>query len=185
MFIMLNKIVKVFVDDGIVYSKRTEDHINDLTKVLKRLAANKLGMKPSKCTFAADCIIALGHDVVAGKGIMPERAKIEAIVAMDLPSTVDALSAFIGATGSVAKFVPEYAALVALLREITRKNKAKSKMGVKHEWQDDDNVKAVKAFETLKLALASRPCLAFPDYNKPFILLTDANNEMIAAVWHN
>lgn len=177
---LLNKIVKVFVDDGIVYSKRTVDHINDLAKVLKRLSANKLGMKPSKCTFGADRITALGHDVVAGLGIRPEQTKIEAIIAMDLPDTVDALSTFIGATGWVAKFVPEYAALVAPLREITKKYKSKSKMDIKHEWQGDDNQQAVKAFNALKLALASRPCLAFPDYNKPFILLTDANNEMIA-----
>ena len=84
-------------------------------------------------------ITVLGHDVVAGLGVRPGQAKIEAIIAMDLSGKVDALATFIGATGWVAKFVPEYAALVAPLREVTKKYKSESKICIKHEWQGGDN----------------------------------------------
>lgn len=48
----MNKIVKVFVDDGIVYSKRADDYINDLAKVLKRL---------SRKTFTYNCESEVGN----------------------------------------------------------------------------------------------------------------------------
>ena len=41
---------------------------------------------------------------------------------------------------------------------------------------------AVRAFETLRLSLASRPFLAFPDSSKPYIIITDASKLAIAAV---
>lgn len=38
------------------------------------------------------------------------------------------------------------------------------------------------AFDKLKLALSSGPILTFPDFNKPFILDTDASDSAMGAV---
>jgi hypothetical protein len=106
---LLNRIVKVFVDDGCVYSNRTEDHINDLARVFCRLAAHHVSLKPMKCLFGADEILLLGHHVSAKMGIRPDPDKCTAILDMVVPQTVDALHNFIGAVRWVSKFIHEFA----------------------------------------------------------------------------
>jgi hypothetical protein len=51
---LLNKIVRVFVDDGCVYSEKVEEHVDHLGQVFKRLAANRVELKPVKCLLGAD-----------------------------------------------------------------------------------------------------------------------------------
>ena len=179
---LLNRIVKVFVDDGCVYSNRTEDHINDLARVFCRLAANHVSLKPVKCLFGADEILLLGHHVSAKMGIRPDPDKCTAILDMEVPQTVDALHNFIGAVGWVSKFIPEFAELAKPLRDIIHSYDKKSKANIKHEWLKPKGPAALRAFEALRLSLASRPCMAFPDYTKPFVIITDASKVAIAAV---
>ena len=175
--------MRVFVDDGCVYSKDEKNHINDLTRVFVRLAANHVALKPVKCIFGTDNIILLGHEVLARKGIRPDPDKVKAILTLELPPTVDALHNFVGATSWVSKFIPEYAELVKPLRDIIHSYDKKSKASIQHEWQKERSGEVAKrAFETLRLSLASRPCLAFPDFNKPFIIITDASKVAVAAV---
>ena len=180
---LLNRIVKVFVDDGCVYSNVEEDHVNDLARVFCRLAANQVSLKPVKCLFGADQILLLGHEVTASLGIRPDPSKCAAILDMERPNTVDALHNFVGATGWVSKFIPEYAELVKPLRNIIHSYDKKSKASIQHEWNKPESGEvANRAFETLRLSLASRPCLAFPDSKRPFIIITDASKIAIGAV---
>ena len=180
---LVGRIVRVFVDDGCVYSEEEKDHINDLARVFCRLAANRVELKPVKCIFGTDHIALLGHEVLAKKGIRPDPDKIKAILQLDLPQTVDALHNFIGATGWVSKFIPEYAELAKPLRDIIHSYDKKSKANIEHEWEHETKGAAAKrAFEVLRLSLASRPCLAFPDFNSPFIIVTDASKVAVAAV---
>ena len=102
---------------------------------------------------------------------------------MEVPQTVDALHNFVGAVGWVSKFIPEFAELAKPLRDIIHNYDKKSKANIKHEWEKPEKgPAALRAFEALRLSLASRPCLAFPDYTKPFIIITDASKVAIAAV---
>jgi hypothetical protein len=166
---LLNRIVKVFVDDGCIYSMEEADHINDLTRVFCRLAANHVSLKPVKCLFGADQILLLGHEVTAKLGIRPDPEKVSAILDMEIPPTVDALHNFVGATGWVSKFIPEYAELVKPLRDIVHSYDKKSKANIMHEWEKaESGPAAVRAFEALRMSLASRPFLSFPDATKPY-----------------
>ena len=45
-------------------------------------------------------------------------------------------------------------------------------------WGEDQQ----KAFDTLKEALTTAPILAYPDYNRPFMLHTDASTDGLGAV---
>lgn len=180
---LLDRIVKVFVDDGCVYSAEEGNHVDDLARVFCRLAANHVSLKPVKCIFGADQILLLGHQVTAKLGIRPDPQKCAAILDMEVPQTVDALHNFIGAVGWVSKFIPEFAELAKPLRDIIHSYDKKSKANIKHEWEKPEKgPAALRAFEALRLSLASRPCLAFPDYTKPFIIITDASKVAIAAV---
>ena len=164
------------MDDGCVYSNEEADHVNDLARVFCRLSADQVSLKPVKCLFGAHQILLLGHEVTASLGIRPDPSKVAAILDMERPATVDALHNFVGATGWVSKFIPEYAELVKPLRNIIHSYDKKSKANIDHEWAKEETGEAAnRAFETLRLSLASRPCLAFPDSRRPFIIITDAS----------
>ena len=56
---LINKICKIFVDDGIVYTENESSdeeaihvaHLNDMAKVFKRLSANGISLKACKCVW--------------------------------------------------------------------------------------------------------------------------------------
>ena len=68
---LLDVISRVWVDDNVVYSKQTKDHLSDMCKVLNRLIANRMSIKPSKCIWLTDILPFLGHLVLVRKGVKP------------------------------------------------------------------------------------------------------------------
>ena len=133
-------------------------------------------LKPVKCLFGADRILLLGHEVAAKLGIRPDPDKVSAILDMEIPPIVDALQNFVGATGWVSKFIPEYAELVKTLRDIVHSYDKKAKANIMHEWKKADSGPAtVRDFEVMRVSLASRPFLSFPDAVKPYNIITDAS----------
>jgi hypothetical protein len=57
----LNKIVIVFIDDILIFSKNEEDHDEHLHVVLQKLRENQLYAKLSKCEFCLKEVSFLGH----------------------------------------------------------------------------------------------------------------------------
>jgi hypothetical protein len=57
----LDKVVVVFIDDILVYSKSTKDHEEHLPVVLQRLRDHQLYAKFSKCKFSINEVPFLGH----------------------------------------------------------------------------------------------------------------------------
>jgi hypothetical protein len=54
------------------------------------------------------------------------------------------------------------------------------KKGVRFVWGNEHQL----AFESLKLALCEAPVLQIPDFNKEFVLMTDASDLAVSAVLH-
>jgi hypothetical protein len=57
---------------------------------------------------------------------------------------------------------------------------ALKRKGVRFVWGDEHQA----AFEILKLALSEAPVLQIPDYNREFVLTTDASDLAVSAVLH-
>ena len=76
-------------------------------------------------------------------------------------------------TGYYRKFVPNYVTIALPLTDLMRKN-APNKI----EWSSELNA----AFRSLKSELCSAPVLVSPDFNRPFILQTDASDRGVGAV---
>ena len=70
--------------------------------------------------------------------------------------------------GYYRRFVKDFAKIANPLHMLLQKD-------VKFKWGDAQE----NAFQTLKHALLSPPILAFPNFDKPFILYTDASTEAI------
>jgi hypothetical protein len=166
-----------YLDDVSIISKGT-DHIDDLARVLKRLARWGVTMKLPKCMFSTHVLPFLGFVVLAGKGIRIDPAKVKAIVERSSPKTVTQVKSILGACNFLRKFIPSYSALISPWLDLIKGKKKRD--SVEEGWEADPRCGAV--FAALKAALVSAPVLAFPDFSRQFFLATDASQEQIGSV---
>jgi hypothetical protein len=75
--------------------------------------------------------------------------------------------------GFYARFIPEYSHRAAVLHALKRK-------GIPFVWKEEHQL----AFDSLKRTLCQAPVLQIPDFNKEFVLVTDASDLTVAAVLH-
>lgn len=173
------RIVIAYLDDGSVFSEGFDQHLDDLVLVFERLSAANISIKISKCKWGTKRLPLLGHLIVAGEGVLPDEAKTQAIQEMKQPRTIGELKSFLGATGYYRRFIPDYSSIGKPLRRLSNRWKSKN-TAIRAEWNKDPAHQA--AFEALKAALANAPVLKAPDFEKPFIVLSDASKEAIGCV---
>ncbi|GJX47038.1 putative reverse transcriptase domain-containing protein [Tanacetum coccineum] len=73
----LDKLVIVFINDILIYSRNKEEHANHLRIILELLKKDKLYAKFSKCNFWIHIVQFLGH-LIDSQGLHVEPTKIEA-----------------------------------------------------------------------------------------------------------
>nr|GEV63184.1 Ty3/gypsy retrotransposon protein [Tanacetum cinerariifolium]GEV63232.1 Ty3/gypsy retrotransposon protein [Tanacetum cinerariifolium] len=165
----LRKFVLVFFDDILIYSSTWQLHLEHLTVVLRCLQDHHLYAKLSKCAFGQQRIEYLGH-IVTAPGVEMDNAKVAAVANWPIPTSVSQLRAFLGLTGYYRRFIRQYASIAHPLTTLLQKNN--------FQWSQE----AQSAFETLKQALLTAPVLVLPNFNKPFIVETDASGQGIRAI---
>ena len=75
----LDKLVIVFIDDILIYSKNEEEHANHLRVVLQWLRDHRLYAKFSKCEFWLDSVKFLGH-TISSEGISVDPRKVQEVM---------------------------------------------------------------------------------------------------------
>jgi hypothetical protein len=165
----------VYLDDILVFSKSVEEHTKHLKMVLDRLREYKLYAKLSKCSFFQKEVHFLGHVVRAGE-IAMDPAKIQSVQNWPAPKDVHQLRSFLGLANYFRRFIKSFAHITAPLNELTHKE-------VQFNWSEQHDA----AFNQVKVALTTAPCLALPDFeaartDKPFVVTTDASDFGIGAI---
>ena len=102
-----------------------------------------------------------------------ETAKVQAIWEFCVPRTKKEVCSFLGFTGYYRKFIPNYSSVASPLTDLTRKS-----MPNQVVWTPECAV----AFEKLKFLLCSAPVFQAPNFEKQFILQTDASEQGVGAV---
>ena len=113
--------VACYIDDIIITSRTTEEHLERLEEVLKRLLRHGLHVKKSKCCFLQPSVIFLGHCIDA-EGLHPTEEKLKAIVEAPAPKNIQELRSFLGLINYYGKFIPNAATILAPLNVLLRKD---------------------------------------------------------------
>ena len=85
---VIGKVVLVYLDDVIIFSKTIAEHIKHVQKVFDLLDEGGLKIKLSKCTFLHNEVQYLGH-IVSEHGIKPDPKKLVSIEKFPTPKNVE------------------------------------------------------------------------------------------------
>ena len=114
---------------------------------------------------------------VSQKGVLPLKKNLESI-AQCLPlDTYTKVKSFVGLVGHYRCFIKGFAKIAAPLYDLTsgnNKDKKSEHVNLSPE--------ALEAFDHLKAACLQAAILAFPDFDKPFLLEMDTSGKGLGAV---
>ena len=103
----LDKVLFVFIDDILVYSKSKEEHEEHVLIVLQVLQEHRLYANFSKCDFYKPQIQYLGH-IISEKGIDVDLEKIKAKEDWPTPTSVTDIRSFLGLAGYYKKLIENF-----------------------------------------------------------------------------
>jgi hypothetical protein len=188
----LRKFVVVYLDNIIIFSRSIDEHLKHLQTVFNRLREVKLKIKPSKCEFFKKELKFLGYRVSA-KGIHTDPSNTIKIQKATPPRNEKEVRGFLGLCQFYRKFIQNFQKIAEPLYKLLRaEEKYYQQVWTKNGWISQEinnptwhekwNHEQQQAFEELKHRLITAPVLAHPNFQKPFILYTDASTIGLGAV---
>jgi hypothetical protein len=176
-----------YMDDALVYSAEFEKHLQYLRTALRLLKEKGIKLKPEKCKLFRQEVKFLGH-IITAKGYKMDDADKEAVLALKgkLPQTIGEARKLLGFLGYFRKFIPNFSRRAKNLYQLletkfvktARKKNGQPTSSTRFTWTD---VRTAEV-EDLVDCLTSGPIMAYPDFNREFILHTDASQEGLGAV---
>jgi hypothetical protein len=160
----------VFFDDILIYSRSFEEHLEHLWAVFELLRQDHWLVKRPKYDFGQRQLRYLGH-IISESGVATDPAKVSAVLQWPSPTSVKGLRSFLGLASYYRRFVRNFGIIAKLLIDLLKK-------GTLFIW----TVEHQQAFEVLKMALTSAPVLALPNFQKSFVIETDASGVGIGTV---
>ena len=162
--------LKVFMDDFSVFGDDFDSCLAHLTKILEVCVRKRLVLSWEKSHFMVREGVVLGH-LISGKGLEVDKAKIEVIQNLPLPTTLRDLQSFLGHVGFYPRFIRDFAKVSKPLTTLLCKDK---------DFFIDK--KEERAFEMLKLTLIKAPILQSPNWDLSFEIMCDASDYAVGAV---
>ena len=139
-------------------------------RVLAKLEEAGLKVNANKSFFAREGLEYLGY-WISRDGIQPLTTKVEAIQRIAPPKNKRELRRFIGIVNYYRDMWIRRSHVLSPLAKLTSKES-------KWVWTDLEN----RSFQKMKNIIAQETLLAYPDFNKPFEIHTDASHTQLGSV---
>ena len=100
-----------------------------------------------------------------------DPVKVQGIAQWPTPTMVKGIRSFLGFCNFYRAFILKFLDIACPLNDLTKKNQ-------QWQWQDKEQ----QAFDELKCICVTQPVLCAPNWNKPFIMETDASGYALGVV---
>ena len=159
-----------FVDDTLITSESTQQHLEHIEELLHRLEKCNLTINLNKSHFFRQETKFLGF-ILNTEGIKPDPEKVQAIQNFPPPKNIKQLRGFLGLVNFYSKFNSKHASETIPLLKLIKK-------GVQWRWDTEMQ----ETFEKVKNLFSNSITLYYPDSKKPYYLETDASDYALGAV---
>ncbi|KAL0449077.1 UNVERIFIED_CONTAM: hypothetical protein Slati_1464100 [Sesamum latifolium] len=166
----LGRNMEVYVDDMLVKSKESHDHVEDLNEIFAVLRKHRLKLNPGKCTFGVSGGRFLGF-MVTQRGIEANPDKIKAIIDMGPPTNINEVHRLIGRIAALSRFISKSAEKGLPFFKTLRNVK-------NFEWTKE----CQQAFEDFKAYLAKLPLLVKPVPGDTLYLYISSTPQAVSSV---
>nr|VZI02490.1 unnamed protein product [Spirometra erinaceieuropaei] len=163
--------VYAYIDDLLIASSTTEEHMEHLTTVFDRLQQFGVVLNTSKCVFGVPSLEFLGH-LVDSHGIRPPPSKFAAIRDFPPPTSKRQLQRFLGMVNFYRRFLANCADTILPLTNLLSGSKRTFEL----------TPAALTSFEQVKALLADATILTHFHADASISLMVDASNVAVGAV---
>jgi hypothetical protein len=168
------KFLQVYLDDIIIFSKTHEEHEKHLALVLEKIKNAGLKLKRKKCNFFKNELEILGYRVSKNM-IRPTKDRIQDVHNFPAPTTIKELRSFMGLMSYCRDFIKDLAAAAKPLSDLLKGSPSPNQKLELNETQRN-------AFNRLKELLNDESKLTIPDFEKQFIVTTDASTHGLSGI---
>ena len=176
---MMNEVLKeeiatghvvVYIDDILIFTDDLTLHRQLTERVLQKLRANDLFVKPEKCKFEQPSVEFLGL-IISKDSITMDPTKVEGVKNWPTPTKVKHVQAFLGLANFYWRFIKDFSKIARPLTVLMCKDSP-------WQWEEAQE----RAFQALKTAFTTAPILRIPSNTAPFRLETDSSDFATGAV---
>ncbi|XXG51512.1 hypothetical protein AAC387_Pa03g0060 [Persea americana] len=166
----LGKTVEVYIDDMVVKSKRSQDHLTDLRQIFDILHQFQLKLNASKCAFGVGSGKFLGS-LVTRRGIEANPDQITAIQELQCPTSAKQVQRLTGMAAALNRFISRASDKCRPFFQLLRK-------GSKFQWTSECS----QALQQLKQYLSSPPLLLTPTFGEALFLYLSVSDHAVSSV---
>lgn len=189
-----------YLDDVLCFSKTFQEHVEDLRRVFQRLRKHGVKLRPKKCELFKRQVRYVGR-LVTSEGVQIDPKDLEAVLHLKErePKNVGEVRALLGFLGYYRSFIQDFSRIARPLFKLqespvesgeqpvtsrptktTPKNNKTGQLPSRTpvQWTSEHSAVVSRLVDML----TNPPILAYPDFNLPFVLHTDASNDGLGAV---
>ncbi|KAJ9542724.1 hypothetical protein OSB04_029230, partial [Centaurea solstitialis] len=166
----LGRTMEVYIDDMLVKSERSQDHIQHLKQSFDILREYKMKLNPTKCSFGVRAGKFLGY-MVTRRGIEASPEQIKAILEIQSPRNVKEVQKLTGRVAALNRFISRSSDKCHLFYNVLRKNKG-------FDWTEAHE----EALQSLKKYMSNPPLLTKPIEGESLQLYLAVSNNAVSAV---